>query len=207
MRKVIFTESQIKNMLGEDIGAYINDETKEGKIPDNATGYEVFTNNTDKDALNAVTTATNISGKKSRQNRLVARSRYMGESKDYDNDKVDGFGKNQDNDIAIMSQNNGGKMIRNINKRINGNGSQRLNTTQVEISRMEKDKKDNPERFQSNGGKRMLNILKSTETKQKTKLGNTKETNINSVQMEIPDANKGTGKKHDSGSSNIYYYY
>ena len=74
MRKVLFTEAQMKRILGESYPL----STKGGEVPGNAYGTEVSTNMTNVDADNkpSVTTTDKIAKEKTVGNRWFANSRY-----------------------------------------------------------------------------------------------------------------------------------
>lgn len=210
MRKVIITESQLEYILNEGMSSYPLSMDTASSVRGTTHSEEVCVNNIDPDAKNDVTITDNPSHKRAMSNRLFARSRNVCE--DLDDDKVAGFGKKSDAQIQSQAANNGGKMIKNIANRI-GNGGQRLNTSDVEIYRMEKDKKENPERYQRNGGDNTLKTLKKTvmQQRQKGKAINSANKNINAITdtadilPQISD-NGSTKNHHSENEGNIYYY-
>ena len=207
MRNIIITEEQLKRIVGETAGEYL--DTLDD-IPDNGYGTEVFVNNIDKDAPNDVTITDNPASKRCYGNRMFRKAAHTGivNEKELDDKKVNGFGMESDAFIQGAANNGGGKMIKNINNRINGGGGQRLNTTEVEISRMESDKKKNPANYVKNGGDTALKMLKSTASKQRNVAGAERSVDANikaKTFNEIPDAKKGTGKGHHN-TNNVYYY-
>ena len=143
MKKIHIRESQLKRILGEDIGYPLNLKSDDGK-PDNFTETEVAVNNNDKDAKNDVTIGIHRTKEGwFGMNRYPAMQRIP-ESRELDNMENSGFGKNNDDYINQTASSNGGKMATNIAGEINSNkrGS-RNNTNQVRVSRMENYKQNN----------------------------------------------------------------
>ena len=208
MRKVIISERQLNNFLGEDYGTYLGDVKDSNGIPDNAYGTQVFTDNTDDDAVPNVTTGDNISQKRANSNFLFHRGHHGTVCEELDDEKSY-LGKKSKAYIQQVAQNGGGKMSKNIANKME-NGGQRLNTTEVQKSRLKKEKKENPVLFAANGGNNTVKALDSMAKKQRNfgrALSDTeKTTNVsNNPNIIIPDANKGTGKGHHS-NNNVYYY-
>lgn len=208
MRKVLFTEAQITKIMGEGILPYLSDAGNAADMPDNAYGTDIAVNNMDKDANPDVTTTDNFLKKRSniRYGYLAGTRRNFEESiqEDLDNEKVQGFGKNSDEFIANAAQ-NGGKMISNVANRIQ-NGGQRLNTTEVELSRMKDAKKLDPVTYAKNGGDKMVKILKNTANRQRNSAASLRDANANSqidTPLPTPNVNKGTGKGHSTPK--VYY--
>lgn len=211
MRKVIFTEEQMKTILGEEYDMFLSDISGE-EIPANSPETEVFSNvgNADDDVpQDDVTTADELSQKKTRQNsgigyfpRMTTRMIHEGE---HDSD-ITRFTKNQKKEFSDISANGGsGKMLNNI---IKDKGKAELNTNRVRLHRMKEYEKTNPEQFLNNGGKAAMKALKSTVSKE-----NTKNSVFNDVEKEAnpntitPNANTGNGKsKQNKTKAQIYYY-
>ena len=209
MRKVIFTEQQIKRILGEDAADYLNSLDVAAEIPDNAYGTQVFVNNVDKDAEDNVTTTDKISRNKNRSNsggRLFARSRTfesVNESS-FDDTKTKNFGKNAKENILNGAGEGAGKMLNNIANDIN-NGGTRNNTNQVRLSRLRKQEKEDPVTFAKNGGKETIKALEDSVGKEKNKHSVPTQSNSNPIGI-TPNATSGTGKGHHSNNETIYYY-
>lgn len=214
MRKVLFTEAQLKHILGEDYPL----STKSGEIPGIAYGTEVSTNtnNFDKDGVKSTTTTDKIAKDMVPQNRWNSRRRYGGSTaiveEDFDDEKSTGYGKNTDKKIVSLAQNGGGKMIKNIAK----DKTHTLNKDYVQRNRMKNYQQTNPELFQKNGGKQMLNTLnkeiRKKQGKGQAERNATKSLN-NAGETNLAKSNKPTsavGKNHhtNDGNStgNIYYY-
>lgn len=167
MRKITITESQYKRILENEFGYPPDVKADDGK-PSNFTGYEVAINNIDNDATNDVTTSDGFKRSKPGwfgMNRYPAMHR-LPEGEELDNKQNSGYGVKNDAYVNSVAGNGGGKMVNNLASEINSDtrGS-RNNTNQVRISRMEDDKVNNPQRFQQNGGDKVLNILKSQTSK------------------------------------------
>jgi hypothetical protein len=209
MRKVTFTEEQMRRILGEAADDFILNLGDSGEIPGNAYGTEVFTNNIDPDANDDVTTADNFSRKRSRTNRLFARTRTyesVNEST-FDDNRGLNFGKNEKDAIVSQSaSDNAGKMLKNISKDIN-NGGTRNNTNQVRLSRLQAQKKSDPVAYAKNGGDNTVKALKNATRKVSSTNTAVKTAFDNSPINQTPDANKGAGKgHHENNEASIYYY-
>ena len=163
MRRVIFTESQINEILQAE-SAYPLDIKGDDGRPDNSSGYEIAVNNTDRDATNDVTTSDSIKrAKKGWYLRSTLANHFrLAEGDELDNMKTSGYGQKSDTFISNVAKNGGGKMVSNLNAEIQSDtDSSRNNTNQVRVSRLEAQKKKNPAVFQKNGGEKTLNILKN----------------------------------------------
>lgn len=163
MRRVIFTESQINEILQAE-SAYPLDIKGDDGRPDNSSGYEIAVNNTDRDATNDVTTSDSIKrAKKGWYLRSTLANHFrLAEGDELDNMKTSGYGQKNDAFISNVAKNGGGKMVSNLNAEIQSDtDSSRNNTNQVRVSRLEAQKKKNPAVFQKNGGEKTLNILKN----------------------------------------------
>ena len=163
MRRVIFTESQINEILQAE-SAYPLDIKGDDGRSDNFTELETAVNNTDKDISTNVTTSDNIKRcKKGWYLRSTLSNHYrLSEGDELDNMKTSGYGQKNDQFISKVAANNGGKMVSNLNAEIQSNkDASRNNTNQVRVSRLETQKKKDPATFQKNGGQRTLNILKN----------------------------------------------
>ena len=207
MRKVIFTEEQLRRIIGEDVNGFVLDVSDGSEAPDNAYGTQVFSDYPDKDVETDVTTTDNFSRKKNRVNRLFARSRTyesINES-NFDDAVGQNFGKNEKETIMAQGNSeNSGKMLKNISNDI-ANGGTRNNTNQVRISRLKQQKKDDPAMFARNGGDKTLKALKSATRKVST-TNSTAQTDRNANPLTItPDAGNGTGNGHHN--DNVIYYY
>ena len=209
MRKVIFTEEQIKKIVGEDVADYFNNIDNAGEVPDNAYGTEVFVNNVDKDSEDNVTTTDRIARHKNRSNsggRLFARSRTfesVNESS-FDDTRTRNFGKNAKENILNGAGEGAGKMLNNLANDIN-NGGTRNNTNQVRLSRLRKQAKEDPVTFMKNGGKQTLKALEDSVGKEQSKQS-TMSPSLDSTVANTPNAMKGTGTGHHSDKETIYYY-
>ena len=209
MRKVIFTEEQIKKIVGEDVADYFNNIDNAGEVPDNAYGPEVFVNNVDKDSEDNVTTTDRIARHKNRSNsggRLFARSRTfesVNESS-FDDTRTRNFGKNAKENILNGAGEGAGKMLNNLANDIN-NGGTRNNTNQVRLSRLRKQAKEDPVTFMKNGGKQTLKALEDSVGKEQSKQS-TMSPSLDSTVANTPNAMKGTGTGHHSDKETIYYY-
>lgn len=209
MRKVIFTEEQIKKIVGEDVADYLNNIDNAGEVPDNAYGTEVFVNNVDKDSEDNVTTTDRVARHKNRSNsggRLFARSRTfesVNESS-FDDTRTRNFGKNAKENILNGAGEGAGKMLNNLANDIN-NGGTRNNTNQVRLSRLRKQAKEDPITFMKNGGKQTLKALEDSVEKEQSKQS-TMSPSLDNTVANTPDAMKGTGTGHHSDKEAIYYY-
>lgn len=209
MRKVIFTEEQIKKIVGEDVADYLNNIDNAGEVPDNAYGTEVFVNNVDKDSEDNVTTTDRVARHKNRSNsggRLFARSRTfesVNESS-FDDTRTRNFGKNAKENILNGAGEGAGKMLNNLANDIN-NGGTRNNTNQVRLSRLRKQAKEDPITFMKNGGKQTLKALEDSVGKEQSKQS-TMSPSLDNTVANTPDAMKGTGTGHHSDKEAIYYY-
>ena len=170
MRRVIFTESQINTILMSE-SAYPLDIKGDDGRPDNFTEYETVVNNayvgTGDDVNTDVTTSDQIKRcKKGWFGLHTTTNDYrLAEGDELDNAKTSGYGKKNDMFINSVSKNLGGKMVSNLNAEINSNkGGSRNNTNQVRVSRMEKQKKEDPVTFQKNGGQKTVAMLPGTRT-------------------------------------------
>ena len=207
MRKVIFTEEQINRILGEGSDMFLDNFEEVKEIPKNAYGQEVFSDlgNADKDVpKNDVTTLDNKSQKMCGGHPFSVRKRRVYES-NFDDERVKNFGKNEKSAIVGQANSgNGGKMIKNIAKEI-ANGGSKVGTGYKRINDLEKEKKENPALFASNGGNETLKALKSSVTKSSNS-HKTQSPKLDSVMTQTPDVNKGSGKGHHSEQENVYYY-
>ena len=207
MRRVIFTESQIKSLIeGNEPGYPLNLKNDDGK-PDNFTEYENPVNNTDKDAPNDVTIGDGTYGQRRKKGwfmRSTTSRQGVYEGAELDNMKTSGYGDKNNAFIASTAKNKGGKMVSNLNAEINSNtGGSRNNTNQVRKSRLEAQKKNDPATFNKNGGEKTLQILKN-ETNKKGAEHKAVANNKQTTGTPIPNAGKNT-KSHHSDSP-IYYF-
>lgn len=202
MKKVIFTEAQIRKYLNEEMGDYLDSVKNAAEIPGNAYGNEVFVNNLGGDTNTDVTTTDGFMQKRSKGNRLFARSRQC-EGQELDNMKSSGFGNKINNTISQLSD-NGGKMINNINNEIQSDkDGMRNNTQEVRLSRMKNYKENNPALYQENGGdfmvKQLENNIKGNSTSHKAQTGGKRKVNT------TPAPTTNNTNQH-SKNDNIYYY-
>lgn len=207
MRKIRITESQLKTIL-ESIGYPLNvDDGNEQ--PDNFIGSEVAVDNTDKDAPDDVTTTDNVARKRSRKGwfgiygyKSPMAHFTIRESENLDNRQNSGYGKKSDATIQAVAANGGGKMIQNLNAEVQSNtrGS-RNNTNQVRISRMEKQKVEDPATYAKNGGDQTLKILKS-QTKKTSDTFSKKDTETTIT----PPTGESTGSKRKKTQQTVYYF-
>lgn len=209
MRKVIFTEEQIKRILGEDAADYLNNLDVAAEVPDNAYGTQVFVNNVDKDAEDNVTTTDKISRHKNRSNsggRLFARSRTFESVNEstFDDNRTKNFGKSAKENILKGSGKGAGKMLNNLANDIE-NGGTRNNTNQVRLSRLRKQEKEDPLTFAKNGGKETLKALEDSVRKETSKQ-TTFPQNNKGIESITPNSMSGTGPGHHSNKETIYYY-
>lgn len=203
MKKVIFTEAQIRKYLNEEMGDYLDSVKNAGEIPGNAYGTEVFANNLDSDAQTDVTTTDGFMQKRSKSNRLFARSRQC-EGRELDNMKTSGFGNKIDNTINQLS-NAGGKMINNINNEIQSDkDGMRNNTQEVRLSRMKEYEKNNPNLYQKNGGdftvKQLEKNVANNSASHQAQVGEKRKTEA------IPTITNGEKTHKHSNNDNVYYY-
>lgn len=212
MRKVIFTEEQIKKIVGEDVADYLNNVDIAAEIPGNAYGTEVSTDlnpDTAQNPKKKIPTTDKISRHKNRSNsggRLFARSRTfesVNESS-FDDTRTRNFGKNAKENILNGAGEGAGKMLNNLANDIN-NGGTRNNTNQVRLSRLRKQAKEDPVTFMKNGGKQTLKALEDSVGKEQSKQS-TMSPSLDSTVANTPNAMKGTGTGHHSDKETIYYY-
>lgn len=203
MRKVIFTEEQLKYIMGEGATAYLPKSGEAGEIPGNAYGTQIFANNLDKDAPDDATIPDKITNNKARRSYYGNRSMigYPGAIYESDNDdNVVRFTKKQVQGFKNAEGN--GKMLNNLAKE----KSSRHNTNQVRLSRLEKQKKENPQQYIGNGGKATEKALKSAVSKENNKnaVAGKESKEINPLTI-TPDVNRGTSK--GTNNKNVIYYY
>lgn len=210
MRRVIFTETQLNEILQAESAYPLDIKGDDGK-PDNSSGYEVAVNNTTvndttPNPKSNVTIGDRIAGRKSRKKKFGLSSPSYGriaEGDALDNMKTSGYGQKSDEFISKVASNNGGKMVSNLNAEIKSNtDASRNNTNQVRVSRMEAQKKNDPVTFQKNGGERTLKILKNQVN---LKSGEHKAMTAGQVRKtdNTPNANK-TPESHHNDS--VYYF-
>lgn len=208
MRKVIFTESQLKKILGEGNDMFLGDLDTAKQIPSTAYGDEVFTNvgNIENDEDPDVTVADKINKRRTRNNRLFARTRTyesVNES-NFADSRSNNFGKKETDGIKSLANNGGGKMIKNVKKELE-NGGNRDNTQRVRINRLEKQKKENPELFAKNGGNEMVRALKSSVGKESAKQKSISTANSNKDTL-FGNFQSNDGKGHHKEEGTVYYY-
>lgn len=205
MRKVLFTEAQLKYVLGEDYKYIDNSSDMMGKeVPENGFGTQVFTDNTavDNDDTD-VTTTDNIASKKVAGSRLFRRSSYGaicedGEGHNVDNDKVNGYGFKSNQFVNNVASNTNREAITNMAK-----GNQTVNALEVKASRL----KDEAEKTNNPVIKRLGNIASKSAKMKRNSNKNLRDSNENVIKtmQQIPDAKRGTGKGNHKENS-IYYY-
>lgn len=194
MKNIIITESQLLKLVNEG-SCYLDKNDTGTDTPSDSikfNGGEITGKDPDAD-VNPI--GDKIAKTKVSLNPLARRS-FVTEN-DIDNQTAY-IGKKTQQQIQNLS----GKMAKNISQRMKGKG-QRLNTTEVEISRMEKAKKEDPITFEKNGGDATLKALESAKNRQRNSNKQLTQINKNINQMAQPFANK-EGKGHHN-KTNIYY--
>lgn len=173
MRKIVITNEQYQRILEEGYPLNLMDGTTPA---DDASGYEVFANNMDKDAdPNATTTDRKSQRMATRRLAFLRTCRTLGEST-FNDERTMNFGKKQKEEIiAAGESDNCGKMLKNVSKEVQGSGS-RDNTQRVRAYRLRKQKIEDPETFEKNGGEAMLNAIEA---------GNKKQSDLHNANAEI----------------------
>lgn len=157
MRRCFITERQLKYI--KENNCYLDKTDNGTDVPTDSNvfnGGEVAAKATDSDEV--------VTTDKIAHSRVTAypwHRRGYGLSEDLDNDKAYIGKKSQE----YLSQMNG-KMANNISKEMQ-NGGSRLNTTEVRLNRLEKQKKNDPNTFFQNGGERTIKALKSIKDRQR----------------------------------------
>lgn len=211
MKKVLFTESQLKAILGEDVGGYLRTSDVAEK-PDNAHLQQVFVNNADVDTEdefdNNVTVSDKIARRMSNRNRLFPKRTRCFEEKSHtlDNMRNTGYGQKYNERISNTASNGGGKMINNLNDEVQSKTGSRNNTNQVRLSRLKDQKKSDPLNYLRNGGKETENILRDQITKQSHKNELVNRVNASMGLENTENEWKNSKKNSTDNGSNVYYY-
>lgn len=161
MRKVIFTENQLKTILGENFDNYLPKNGYAAESPENSYGTEVSLSDNDINN-NPVDTVTTDRIAKSRTC-AIPRFRRIAESRkqlDEENHELMGhsynLGKNVNNAIDnIADQNPNDKLLQNMSNEKN----MKHGTAKKRKHDLEQMKKENPQRFQNINGKRILKSI------------------------------------------------
>lgn len=203
MRKIVITKEQYQHIMEESYPLNQMDKTTS---PVDASGYEVFANNMDKDADPDATTTDAKSQKMSTRRLAYLRTcRTLGEST-FNDERTMNFGKKQKEEIIAAGEtDNSGKMLKNIAKEVQ-NGGSRDNTQRVRAYRLHMQKLTDPVTFEKNGGDEMLNAIES---------GNKKQSEIHAANTDvdskiapvIPDASNGPFVKDKGHRDNSIIYY
>ena len=213
MKKILFTEKQIRSILGEEVFTYLDQEDNGLDVPEDslvATGDEVFTNDPDADEF---PDTDNIAAKKIRSNPIYNVG-YYGvhcESKkkipiEEINHKLIGrkyrLGKKTNQQIDNIAANNpGDKMLNNMSKDKDASA----NCLAVRQTRLKQMKKNNPGRYERINGDKIENAIDDrlgiARAETKTQSPEIQEPQMNKVQT----ARTGTGKGHrKNGLTTIY---
>jgi hypothetical protein len=216
MKKILFTEGQLKYILGEaETFIYLDkgDQGCDASIESNVdTGTEVSTNDLDADEF---PTTDAVADMKTRSHPFYRNSGYGTMFEDEDkkkdlnerNHQLDGktfrLGKKTNQKIdAIAANNPGDKMVNNMAKNKNATA----NCLAVRQTRLKQMKQEDPERYNNINGNEIkkaiddrLGIARSAT---KTQSPNVQDPMLTTVQT----ARKGTGKGHrKNGLTTIYY--
>jgi hypothetical protein len=212
MKKILFTEKQIKSILGEEAFMYLDQEDNGLDFPEDslvATGGEVLTNDPDADEF---PTTDKIAASKTRSHPFYRNAGYgtMFEGKkkiEEINHKLVGrkyrLGKKTNQQIDNIAANNpGDKMLNNMSKEKNASA----NCLAVRQTRLKQMKQNNPERYERIGGDNLENAIDD-------RLGIARA-EVNTASPEIQDplmntvqtARTGTGKGHRKDNGTTIYY-
>ena len=158
MRKVLFTESQLKGILGENFDTYLPKKGYAAENPDNSYGTEVSLTDNDLDN-NPVDTVTTDKIAKSRVC-AIPRLRRIAENKinlDEENQELIGHSYNLGKSVNglidnMASQNPNDKLLQNMSSEKN----MKHGTAKKRKHDLEQMKKNDPQRFQNINGERLL---------------------------------------------------
>lgn len=203
MRNVYITEKQYEMIL--EGGYPLNLTDGSDVTPDAASGAQVFTNNTDKDADPNVTT-TDAKSKRMSTRRLayLRTNRTLGEST-FNDVRTNNLGKNQKKEIINAgAQEGSGKMLKNLANDINGEGT-RDNTQRVRINRMEKQKIEDPVAYEKNGGDKTLKALKDSTRAESDKQKRNAE--VDAQTNNIVNGQSTIPKEGHHSNIPIFYYH
>lgn len=209
MRKVLFTEAQLRRIIGEDVDGYL-DLMPAKDVPDNAAGYQVFSNpeNIGADDDNAKSVDTDNISLKKVPGRVPFRrwgGAFLGEEvmDDMDVRKSGPIAKQKIANAAAA----GGKMANNMNSE--------KKATLGTLYKRKHDLENNPNSLAMNGKAVKKEIDAEIRRAQNTgKAQRSADKNLKSITnsplTQVPNAKKGTGKGHHSGeeteNGTIYYY-
>lgn len=215
MKKILFTENQLKHILGEDFISYLPSMVDSSDYPSDsevANGGEVITKDTDG---NETPTLDKISKEKTPNHPFFRRTTYgtycesnnskkkvlTERNKELDGKKFHlGKGTQEIIDDMASSQSND-KMINNMS---NEKGAT-INSYYVRLNRLNKMKKEDPERFNKINGKKLINNIKGVINNAKN-VANTVSDLKQDANQTIANVTKGTGKgHHKDGGTTIYY--
>lgn len=158
MRKVLFTESQLKSILGENFDTYLPKSGYAAENPDNSYGTEVSLTDNDLDN-NPVDTVTTDKIAKTRVCAIPRLRRIAEDKKKLDEENRDlighsyNLGKSVNGMIDDMAnQNPNDKLLQNMSNEKN----MKHGTAKKRKHDLEQMKKNDPQRFQTINGNRLL---------------------------------------------------
>ena len=199
MRSVLFTESQIKRLFGENFMSYLNNTDTGVAEPDNSYGTEVGLSNKDVDGNQGEQPITDKIGHMRAcgypiWGGMASRTmpmRGLDESNQELRDKGRTFnmGQNMNRDIQSLAQNGqGGKMVQNM---ANSQGMT-IDTAYMRLKRLRDMKEQDPQRYQMMQGDRMVAILQNMINTAKKSSASAKKTKAMAGQSNVYQKEGGT---------------
>lgn len=213
MKKIIFTEAQMKHILGEDFVSYLNKDDNGCDIPkdSNIVDYEEVT---DTEPGMKPKTLDKYGREKVMSNPAFVRSYYTTIYEDKKKQKIDernheldgktfNLGKKTSDTVnAVASNNSGDEMVNNMSTE---NGAT-ANSLYVRQNRLNKMKKEDPIRYARINGKQLQKGIKDTLNRATASTKTNKNQFQKTVNNMTPDANRGVAKGgNKEGNLTVYY--
>ena len=208
MRRVLFTESQLKEALGEDFMSYLPNSSMAAEEPDNSYGTEIGTSDKNCDGIETDTITTDkIAQQRSPRFPIWRASTGLHESKKKLNEtnqdltdmgKTFNLGKKLNNSIQQTANDNpNDKMLSNMANDEN----MTANCAYTRNNRLEHMKHDDPERYKRINGERLQKVLQDKLDNAKGISKSRKETKAaaglpNAYHKEGGTRNVGNGMAH-----------
>lgn len=212
MRKIIFTEQQLKHILGEDFESYLPKDGLASEEPSNSFGTEIGVSDKNSDGESIDTPVTDKIGKSVTPGYALFRhTSGLAESKKKVNEENHelmnhsyNLGKNINSQInSAASMNPKDKLMQNMNSEKN----MKHGTAKKRKHDLEQMQKDDPQRFENIGGDKILNGI-DQKLKNDTEMSRRhKETKKNVLGQDNAFQKAGGTKNTNKQNFSITYEY
>jgi hypothetical protein len=174
MRKVYFTENQMKRLIGEDFESYLPQEVDASEVPDNSYGTEVspsgkidgeYTDNSWTDKVSKEIVPKGPYGRRYTYGGVVAgvcesvKKKLNETNQDLQNTQFN-LTKNLKSDVTAMAAANGGdKLLNNMSKEIQSGNGFNVKSAYKRLYDLKNMAKNDPERFKRINGQRLISVI------------------------------------------------